>query len=117
MSDQPILATKLPPGWMRSDLHVLDHAVLAHGVPEARPDLGVIILAGLLLSDGTNLYSLVWSTGQRVARTTADTGWAIEEQFDGEQPTDDDDPRAVMWRIAIECMVDAGRKTREERGQ
>jgi len=114
---EPILTTKLPPGWMRSDLSVLEHEVLAHGVPEARPDLGVIILAGLLLSDGTNLYSLVWSTGQRVARTTADTGWAIEEQFDGQQPTSDDDPRAVMWRIAIDCMVGAAQKTRLELGQ
>jgi hypothetical protein len=105
---EPVLVTKMPDGWITSP--VLDSNVFAEGQCPA----GLCALTGVLLRDGTNIYALTWPTGQRVARTCHATGWSIEERFDGEQPSSDDDPRARLWSIAIEGMVRAAQETRDE---
>jgi hypothetical protein len=107
---EPVLATKMPDGWVTAPQ--VDSAVFA----SAQSPAGLVVMAAVLLEDGTNIYTVTWPTGQRVARTCHATHWAIEERFDGEQPTDDDDVRVRMWRMAIEAMVKAGQDTRAELG-
>jgi hypothetical protein len=106
MGDTPVLATEIPEGWVTAKPLITQ--IFGH----ARCPAGVCVLAGVLLDDGTNIYTLTWPTGQRVARVCDDTGWAIEERFAGDQPATDDDARAVMWRDAIEALAEANAAAR-----
>lgn len=97
---------KLPPEWELTEPQ--DFALM--GVEDT--DDGPAVFAGWLLEDGTNLMAVSWPGGQKLCRTSPDTGWALEERFAGEQPTDPEDIRQKWWRDGMDAMAHAGREAR-----
>jgi hypothetical protein len=70
------------------------------------------IVAGGVLEDGTNLLGMCWPGGQRVLRASPDTGWAIEERFDG-TPSE---RLITAWRIVVDCQIKGARDAWAELG-
>lgn len=70
-----------PPEWLR-DRHWLP----GHPSIVLTSDDETMFAAGGVLDDGTNLMGLCWPGGQRAYRYSPDTGWALEERFDGDAP-------------------------------
>lgn len=68
--------------------------------------------AGGVLEDGTNLMGLCWPGGQRVYRLSPDTGWALEERYQGDAPKS----AARAWRILVEAAIKAGKDVEDEIG-
>jgi hypothetical protein len=106
----PDLTTTMPDGWITAS------PLLAEPLAEARCPDGVVVLATMCLCDGTNFFTLTWPTGQRVARAGDATGWGIQEQYDGDQPTGDEDVRSKLWSKAMTAFALSLRETREEMG-
>jgi hypothetical protein len=70
---------------------------------------------GVLLDDGSNLFTLIYPGGERFVRTAADNDWGIEERYQGKPPRPRD--LAVVnreWRTIIDMIVTAGRRVSSE---
>jgi len=74
-----------------------------------------MFLAGGTLEDGTCLYGLGYSGGQRVMRLSPSTDWAIEERFRGTPKKADRRVVNDTWRGCVQSLVTAKQKTEEER--
>jgi hypothetical protein len=70
------------------------------------PD-GSILIASILLDDGSGLWSLIFDGGHRFARTAACTGWAIEERFHGDPTPAETEQVNEMWRTVLRLMIEA----------
>lgn len=71
---------------------------------------GEALLVVVLFGDGTNIVALTWPGGQALARTSFETGWSIEERFDGEKsPGEAGGVVERMWRMAVDALVGAVR--------
>jgi hypothetical protein len=95
---------RLPPEWKTDEyfrVEVFGEAELPNG---ARA-----LIAGTLLKDGTNILGLLWPGGQRIARVTASTNWALEERFTGTVPQGCSDAIAAAWRFVVNQMVDSAK--------
>lgn len=110
MTDMQLLDVQVPEEWPLT--RPVDMKVMAvEDVPE-----GPAAFVGWLFADGMNLMAVVWPGGQRIARIAQETGWALEERFEGEQPTDEDDVRLQWWRDGIAGLAFAVAETRRELG-
>lgn len=77
------------------------------------PDHPGVTLFGTILDDGANLWVLVYPGGQRFARCAGQTGWSLEERFEGSSPAPKDAATVDwLWSTLIGISVDAGRGTR-----
>lgn len=98
-----------PREWMTADPFVVQPLGL---VELSRRQKGLVLTA--LLRDGTSLWAVVYPGGQRLARTTESTDWAVEERFTGDPPRRRDREKVEdAWRRVIESMVSGIRAARE----
>lgn len=79
-------------------------------LPRKRTALGVVAL----LRDGTNVVALTWPGGQRLARVSPDTGWALEERFTGRPPGPGEGKLFECWADCVAALVYAGQRTRAD---
>jgi hypothetical protein len=79
-------------------------------LPRKRTALAVVAL----LKDGTNVIALTWPGGQRLARSSPDTDWAIEERFTGRPPGAGEGVLFALWKDCVDSLVHAGQRTRED---
>lgn len=78
-------------------------------------DSAPLSVSAVLLEDGSNIYALLFPGGQRLARTTADTDWAIEERFVGQPPKPQHtDTVDRVWRMTFDAMRAAAADARAE---
>lgn len=110
--DIPDFTVELPPEWKTADWSV-DHIA-----PIAEADLayGKALLVMAMLNDGTNILALTWPSGQRLARMSPETGFAIEERFTGRSPQSGAAKIDEVWRLGVESMVRAGHEAERELG-
>jgi hypothetical protein len=80
------------------------------------PD-GKLIIASVLLDDGSGLWSLIFEGGHRFARTAACTGWAIEERFHGDPTPEEAGEVNEAWRDVLRSMIRAGHEVDEMLGR
>lgn len=78
---------------------------------------GDLMIASILLDDGSGLWSLIFEGGHRFARTAACTGWAIEERFHGDPTPDEAQEVNEAWRYVLQCMIRAGHEVDAELGR
>lgn len=87
------------------------------GKPVAREvlesDDGKIVIATILLNDGSGLWALIFEGGHRFARTSMYTRWAIEERFHGDPTEDEADAVNEAWRGVLQSMIRAGHEVDE----
>lgn len=111
MSEQLIGNLDFPVAWLDGKGWLIGpEIVAAHQLDDGA--YGVI--AGGVLSDGTNVLGMSFPRGQRLMRISPDTDWAIEERFDGETPS------AVLlevWPKVVESMRLGMQDAREELGR
>lgn len=98
---------RFPPEWILGKTWELGH-------PEVvlTADNETIIAAAGVLVEGANLMGLCWPGGQRVYRISGETGWAIEERFEGDAPKRVRD----IWRVLIDSAVEAVKRAEAEMG-
>lgn len=70
-----------------------------------------IMIASVLLDDGSGLWALIFEGGHRFARTSGYTGWAIEERFHGDPTDAEAEEVSAMWKTVIALMIRAGHET------
>lgn len=93
--------------WRRGFVRVVAEANLAN-------DATALLLTGML-KDGTVIYALLWQRGQRLARRSPDTDWALEERFTGHEPAAADKRAiATLWRAAVDAMAWAHNATKAD---
>lgn len=96
---------ELPEEWQTAPyrqgfVRVVAEAKLANG-------RAALLLAGML-KDGTVIFALSWHRGQRVARLSPNTDWALEERFTGCQPSAADKRKLTqLWRVTMDSMAGA----------
>jgi hypothetical protein len=106
-------AIELPEEWQTAPyrqgfVRVMAEAKLSNGH-------AALLVTGML-KDGTVIYALSWHRGQRVARLSPDTGWALEERFTGREPSAADKRKLTkLWRIAMDSMAAARKETEADR--
>lgn len=98
----------LPVEWMTAG--IVDQCVYAPRGPNDAPP--VMHLAAVVLADGTSIFVLVYPGGERSARVSPHTDWALEERLDGNPPIEGH--RAIVdeaWRGWLDALVGVGRFT------
>ena len=108
MTDTPLV---IPAEWA-TEPFLFTQALLRYDAPghEARCGGGV-------LEDGTNLIGVIYPGGQRLARMSPDTGWALEERFTGralDERDEHDQKVAEMWTVTLDSMIAGHRKATEQ---
>jgi hypothetical protein len=94
--------------WRRGFMRVIAEANLADGT-------AALLVTGML-KDGTTVFALSWQRGQRVARLSPDTGWALEERFTGHDPAAADERTiANLWRVAVDAMATSRKEAEADR--
>lgn len=72
------------------------------------------LLVMALLKDGTNVLALTWDRGARLARTSPDTGWALEERFTGRPPGRGEGALIQVWKVGIDAVIKAGKEAQTD---
>jgi hypothetical protein len=76
-----------------------------------------LVIASVLLDDGSGLWALIFKGGHRFARTSQYTGWAIEERFHGDPQPDEAEAVNEAWRLVLGSMIRAGHEVAAELGR
>lgn len=107
MSDEYLFSVDLPEEWATARL--VDQCVYA---PRGDNDAPVMHLAALVLADGSSIFVLMYPGGERSARVSPHTDWALEERLGGNPPIEEH--RAIVddaWRGWLDALVGIGRFT------
>lgn len=98
----------IPPEWVTAAL--IDTS--AYIPREHEHNSPTMYLVTIVLADGTSMFVLVYPGGERIARVSPHTSWALEERPAGKPPVEEH--RAVVddaWRGWLDALIDLGRRS------
>lgn len=77
---------------------------------------GDAVVCTVILDDNTLMWGLMYPGGQRLSRITRDTGWSIEERFEGRPLGRNalDEPLLSLWAQVVEALTRSAHSAREQ---
>lgn len=108
---EPLFEFVIPPEWKTARWKFVEPSHTAD-----LPGGGQGLMFSAMLIDGTVLFAVVWTGGQRAVRISPETDWAVEERFTGDVPSGAAEVIGSLWTMVVECAVGAVKAAEREFG-